>query len=30
MKIKGISEKEIKVLMVDNPKRILTLAKPTE
>ena len=30
MKIKGISEKEIKVLLVDNPKRILTLAKPTE
>jgi phosphotriesterase-related protein len=29
MKIKGISEKEIKVLLVDNPRRILTLAKPT-
>jgi phosphotriesterase-related protein len=27
MKIKGISEKEIKVLLVDNPKRVLTLAK---
>jgi len=30
MKIKGISEKEINALLVDNPKRILTLAKPTE
>ena len=29
MKIKGISEKEINTLMVDNPKRLLTLAKPT-
>jgi phosphotriesterase-related protein len=29
MKIKGISEKELKVLLVDNPKRMLTLAKPS-
>jgi len=29
MKIKGIAENEINTLMVDNPKRILTLAKPT-
>ena len=29
MKIKGISEHEIKALLVDNPKRILTFEKPT-
>jgi phosphotriesterase-related protein len=29
MKIKGISEKELKVLLVDNPKRILTSAGPS-
>ena len=29
MKIKGLSEENIEVLLVDNPKRILTLTKPT-
>lgn len=29
MKTKGISENDIKTLLIDNPKRILTLKKPT-